>query len=176
VINLIILNGTSSSGKTTIAKVFQNICAEPYTLLTMDNFLEMSPKRNEPLKVLEISLKSMMYSVASFLYNKSNVIVDIVFYDIFDEENKNSRVYLDMLDEALDFYKIKQQIKITMIKVDADEDILLEREILRNDRHVGLVKMQKSVIHNNIIYDLELDTSKISPIKNAQKIIKKVYE
>ena len=48
---IIILNGTSSSGKTSIVKALQEVLDEPYLDAGIDKFLFMLPKRylNEPL-------------------------------------------------------------------------------------------------------------------------------
>lgn len=42
---VIIINGTSSSGKTSIVRTFQNISQEPYLDMGIDKFLWMLPKR-----------------------------------------------------------------------------------------------------------------------------------
>ena len=41
--NIIFLNGTSSSGKTVIAKALQQILDEPYLHYAVDSFLDMLP-------------------------------------------------------------------------------------------------------------------------------------
>ena len=42
---IIFLNGTSSSGKTSIAKELQQILKEPYLLVSIDNFISMLPQK-----------------------------------------------------------------------------------------------------------------------------------
>jgi len=48
---IILLNGTSSSGKTSIVKALQDSLEEPYLVMGIDRFIWMLPKRylNSPL-------------------------------------------------------------------------------------------------------------------------------
>jgi chloramphenicol 3-O-phosphotransferase len=59
---IIILNGTSSSGKTSIVKALQNVLDEPYREAGIDKFIWMLPHRyiDRPLwdEVLGLAVKA----------------------------------------------------------------------------------------------------------------------
>ena len=61
--NIIILNGTSSSGKTTIAKYLQKLLDEPYCLLEMDDFMNMGSKKFPFEKVVPPIIQSMLHTL-----------------------------------------------------------------------------------------------------------------
>ena len=42
---VILLNGTSSSGKTTLAKALQDKLAEPFMYVSLDGFFHLYPER-----------------------------------------------------------------------------------------------------------------------------------
>jgi len=78
--NVIVLNGTSSSGKTTLAREFQSQCSEVYLLCSLDAFWDMTPygipagSKNVPNMKLALAK-----SVKALSETGHNVIVDIVF-------------------------------------------------------------------------------------------------
>ncbi|MCP4176838.1 MAG: hypothetical protein GY756_03650 [bacterium] len=170
-VNFIILNGVSSSGKTSIGKIIQNISDEPYILMGKDHFIEMRSRKHNFRDLLPAIVKSSFYSAASFLYQNNNVILDYVFSDFNNTETFEPSSYIDLIEEVLIFFKIKENVRLTLVKVTADIDILLEREILRENRSIGLVERQINLIHKSIDYDMEIDTSILSPIQNARRVL-----
>jgi chloramphenicol 3-O phosphotransferase len=49
--------------------------------------------------------------------------------------------------------------------------VLEERERSRKDRTLGQARLQYPVIHKHCVYDLELDTSKLSVEECARKVL-----
>ena len=52
---IIVLNGVSSSGKTTLAKALQEALDEPYTRLSIDDFINMMPEKLIKYRVRQAS-------------------------------------------------------------------------------------------------------------------------
>jgi chloramphenicol 3-O phosphotransferase len=50
---VVILNGASSAGKTSIAKALQSVSAYPFLRLSVDDFLNMLPERHAARSVRE---------------------------------------------------------------------------------------------------------------------------
>jgi chloramphenicol 3-O phosphotransferase len=159
---LIILNGTSSSGKTTLAKYLQKLLPEPYCNLCMDVFMDMGAKKFPFDTVVPPIIASMMQSIPVFLKNNNNVIVDCVLFFPLKQ--------IQEIKDALKFHGIEEQVLIFLIKVFASKDALTEREIQRDDRQVGIAIGQIEVLHKDVKYDMEIDTTSISPLENAKKI------
>ena len=180
---IIILNGTSSSGKSTIAKELQNILAG-YTLHTgIDHFVEMLPQgfvvqsdgtnpaaaegllwvtTDDGKRVTEfrygpkaiLFLESMYRSVKAFASAGFNVIVD----DVIMNQRVLKTICQLMAGEAY----------FVGIKCSKEEAIRRARE--RGDRFPGLVETQFDIVHRHGIYDLECDTLANTPTECANAI------
>src|SRR3989338_2947037 len=86
--SIILLNGTSSSGKTTIAKLLQQLCYDnklgSYLFLSIDNFMEQAPLPVlNNLEVLAEELPRLIYAFQATIPVVAgwgvNIIVDTVF-------------------------------------------------------------------------------------------------
>ena len=59
---VIVLNGVSSSGKTTLAKAMQEAFDEPYIRLSIDDFINMMPE-----KLIKADLGNTVYKSQTIL-------------------------------------------------------------------------------------------------------------
>jgi len=85
------LNGTSSSGKTTIARALQEKLTEPYMYVSIDNYFHMYPERfllpasRAQAMVLERLVPAVVSglhrSVAALAQAGNNVLVDHLLQD-----------------------------------------------------------------------------------------------
>ena len=157
--SIILLNGTSSAGKGSIATELLKILTKPYVLFSLDNFLSDYKFNNDEESCSEYikNIKGYYLSVLSFYNEGNNIIVDTVFQDgIYD-------------------YKYTQSIfsgkKIIYIAVKCSLEELKKREINRGNRHIGLAEFQYYRVHNGVNYDYEVDTTIHSPEKCAANII-----
>ena len=155
---IIILNGTSSSGKTTLARELQSQYSAAYLLCSLDAFWDMTPYKipagsnNFP----KIKL-AMAKSVRALAETGHNVIVDIVFC--------GQKTYQEFSNILADF-------SVSFIKVDCPLYELEERELARGDRPHGLAQSQIKSTHDGVAYDLIIDTAANSPRQCAEIIIK----
>ena len=141
---IIILNGTSSAGKTSIAKQLQKQMSECYLHFQMDSFWDMVPEHIEANSENFPHLKDAMIESAYALAKTGhNLIIDIVFMP-------------DQLNALKE--KLKEFDTLTFA-ITASLEITEQREKDRNDRKIGLARSQYNKIHKNTIYDLIIDTS-----------------
>jgi chloramphenicol 3-O phosphotransferase len=155
--HVIFLNGTSSSGKTTIARALQEKLTEPYMYVSIDNYFHMYPERflrpasREQVMVLErlipAVISGLRRSVASLAQAGNNVLVDHLLQDDGAlQECVENWVGLNVL-----FVGVKCPLKITE-----------QREKKRSDRTIGTARSQFERVHAHDLYDLELDTSRLN--------------
>jgi chloramphenicol 3-O phosphotransferase len=183
---IILLNGTSSAGKTTIGKIMQDNCEEILLLYGVDIMVQLAfPEKcdNPPLnekaikliekevdgeKKVELVVSSYMHPVYRaavefyrMLSNKGyNIIVDEVLFD-----EKRVGFYFDILSDELVYF----------IGIKPDKKEVIRREETRGDRIIGLAGGLYDEVYNPLFtYDLELDTGKISPDEAAMKILELV--
>lgn len=166
-VKVILLNGTSSAGKTTIAKALQQIMDAPYLHVPVDSFEAMTPgpdklgKVGSPLwhSVFNRVLSGFHHSVAALAAAGSNLIVDHVLLQGVEPQN--------WLTECLD---VLAPFTVYFIGVHCPLEELRRRERERGDRAEGQAEGQLSRVHQHGVYDLEVDTSVLSAGQCALQI------
>jgi len=162
--HLIFLNGTSSSGKTTIAKSLQETLDALYIRASLDVFIHQLPDKilDNPQKFSE-NLNDVVHclqsSVAAQARSGMNVILDHVL------ENPA------WLDDCLSLFS---GIEVLFVAVMCPLSELERRESARGDRLVGLARYQYDRVHVHGVYDLELDTSVLSVEQCVAAIVDRV--
>lgn len=173
-VQIIILNGSGSAGKSSTARALQEICARPFLHVAMDAFLHMLPEamfghadgiifetleedgkpsvaiRTGP--VMDAAMRGMRQAIAAMAGHGNHLIVDDVI--------------LDPADEA-DYRAVLSRFEGRFVGLFAPLEILEARELARGDREIGLARWQYDRVHQGRTYDLEIDTSATTPAQNA---------
>lgn len=170
---VIFINGTSSSGKTSLLKALQKKLQEPYLDMGIDKFIWMLPSRylDRPLwdEVLGKALHAgpvgltlfsgMHHAIAAAASRGNNVIVDHAF------------VEKAWVDECTSLFA---GMNAYLIGLYCPLEVLEQREKDRKDRTLGQAGLQFDVIHKYTKYDLELDTSKLTTEECADNVIERL--
>lgn len=170
---IIILNGTSSSGKTSILRELQKILPEPHLEAGIDKFIFMMPERylERPLwdEVLGLAVTAgetgqrlfsgMHHAVAALSRSGINVIMDHVLVDPA------------WVREIVDLFN---GLPVIIVGIRCPLEVLIERESARKNRTPGQAAAQYPLLHRNMIYDVEVDTSITNPLDCARMIEKRV--
>lgn len=183
---IIILNGTSSAGKSTIAKILQDMLVEPYLHIGIDTFVFALPRRylNPPFwyEIYEYiwpeagsteglairagvrghQLMSAMHNaIAGMARSGFNVIVDHVLLD------------QQWLKECAELFA---DYTALFVGVRCPLEVVEQRERNRRDRTLGQARAQYDVVHAHAIYDVEVDTALLSPEECAQRIRQHLHD
>jgi len=179
---VIFLNGTSSAGKTTIAKALQEKAASPFLHIGIDTFLFMLPLQflfegkqaslgYEFIRVDDdagpkVIVRTGYYgkklnavkrdTLKNLLQQKFTLIIDEVLFSD---------------DEYVEYAKLLQAHKAYFISVKPPLHVCQERERQRGDRLIGLSRGVYEPTYQNKHYDLEIDSSAISPNDAAEEIL-----
>ncbi len=170
---IIVINGTSSSGKTSIVRALQERLAPPYLDMGVDRFIFMMPKRylNRPLwdDVLgkadhagaggHLLFSGMHHAIAAAARAGLNIITDHVL------------VEKQWVDECA---RLFVGLSAYLMGIQCPLEVLEERERSRKDRTLGQARLQFPVIHKYAQYDLEVDTSILSAEQCAERIIERM--
>ena len=168
---IILLNGTSSSGKTSLTKALQQILPEPYFHVCIDSFEEMMPPRlghsdsARGAQVLGAALSAMNCAISSLASAGENIIVDHVLI-----EGEKPLSWVPMLLSAIKPYVV------LYVKVYAPVEVLQRRESARGDRPRGLAEWQSTRMHTAFSYDLEIETSALAPTEAARIILNYIQQ
>jgi chloramphenicol 3-O-phosphotransferase len=159
---IIILNGVSSAGKTTVAKALQEKLDEPFFWIANDTFCDMCPEKfwnRDWVAAINQSLTAMIYTIRTFSDLGFNTIVDQVFL-----HNDAEGQLLEKCISVLSGYPV------VFVRVDCSIEELERREKARGDRDPGQAVSQIPFVHNHQIYDCVIDTSVQSPDENIEII------
>lgn len=184
---IIYLNGPSSSGKTTLAKALQKEFDLPFLHIGIDRVIGMMPEKlnnweGKPA-LLGFSWKESIdetghrvheIQTGPFARKMVQTLIEIVLtmakmghYIIIDDVSFG-KCQVDIWKEALKDYKV------IWIGLKAPLDILEAREKERGNRMQGSARAQYFQVHKDVIYDQEFDTSK-NPLETIVRTIKEHY-
>ncbi|MFK0282530.1 AAA family ATPase [Streptomyces sp. NPDC090499] len=156
---VILLNGPSSSGKTSIARELLDILDGTWFHLPVDAFHAMRCKReiaDDDLQAeIDRTVKGFHRAVAGMAAGGNNVVVDYLF-------SRRWRL-LDLLDLL-----VPEDTLLVGVRCPPAE--LERREIERGDRQRGLAAMQYGQVHSHELHDIDVDTSLHSPRECALRI------
>ncbi|MFE0464676.1 chloramphenicol phosphotransferase CPT family protein [Kitasatospora sp. NPDC058965] len=157
---ILFLNGTSSSGKSSIARELLEILDDGvYHLLAVDAFNGMRTKRELGPEELAGALRRMRAgfhrSVAAMAAAGNDVVVDHVLSEPW------------RLPDCLAVLPPEQ---VVFVGVHCPLHELARRELARGDRQVGTAAQQFPLVHAHGDYDLECDSSTASPREIAERI------
>jgi len=161
---VILLNGASSAGKSTLARNLQLLLKEAAMIFSMDDYLAMSRGKHETAldAVRESGLpfiESFHATIAEAARKGALVIVDHVIGE--------SRRWIQDLLNRLD------GIPRILVRVECRQDVLLERERRRTDRTPAPAHAQRqhAGIYRHFPHDFSIDTSADTPRKCAMRLI-----
>ena len=153
---VIVLNGASSSGKSTLARALQSaLYPDIYLYAGGDYFIQMLPQGPFPTgrkapeaREIEARLFSGFHrSIAALAHAGNNVIADHVL--VKDEWTSECKAVLTGL-------------RVVFVGVHCALDVLEARELKRGDRPAGTARWQTKCVHLGKRYDVEVDTSEMT--------------
>ncbi|WP_036184496.1 chloramphenicol phosphotransferase CPT family protein [Ureibacillus manganicus] len=158
---IIVLNGVSSSGKSSLAKELTKLLPDYFSFSIDDYDLvieKMEDRENN--RLIPIETEYFYYkNVAMFADKGVNLILDQI---IHDSKTKHT------------FYETLRDYSILLVGVHCSSEELNRREQLRGDRRIGLATSQLEFVHKQEVYDIEVNTT-VEPLSIcAQKIVERL--
>lgn len=158
---IVVLNGPSSSGKSTLSRYLCENLVEHHLHIELDAFRNMEPTNywdvGQQLAQVRVAAlcRAINATAATFSRHGQPVIVDHVL---------SSDAWHYMLEDLIG-------LPVLVIGVFCSLEILIERELTRGDRKIGLAKSQFDSIHANRHYDYIVDTSSSSASDYARLVL-----
>lgn len=180
---IILLNGTSSAGKTTVARIMQEKYSDVLLLYGVDSMVQTAfPAKCDypPFDQKAIRLESyevdghphVRLMVSSYMYPVYTAAVK--FYKMLSEQGYNLIVDELLFDSnrIRPYFEILAREKVYFIGLKPEKEVVLRREQERGDRLPGLAAGLYLEVYNPLFtYDLLLDTGKMSPEETADRIL-----
>ena len=183
----ILLNGTSSAGKTTLAKALQQKLNEPHLYVALDQYRDSLPDKYRGLNSPPGTLGYDGLNVVPIELEDGRKITSVKFGDYGKKVLHGMRlsaaalvrnglnIIIDdiLLEPAFleDYLEIFSDLNIYFIGLFCDLEEVEKREASRLGRFPGTAESQLEVCHAHGVYDLSVDTSILSPEECATRII-----
>lgn len=182
---IIILNGPSASGKSTLQQAIQKNMDKLFLAVGIDNFFDVPMPQDfvegqsyhhgvfirgvkheiddggHPIIKLingepaQKVICGMHRALAAYADEGNNLVVDYILY----ESN-----WLPDLIRSLKGYKVY------FVGITTPLEIIEQREVARATSPIGHARSHFDIVHNHEVYDIEIDTSQGDPNKAALKI------
>jgi chloramphenicol 3-O phosphotransferase len=158
--HVIILNGTSSSGKSSIANSLQHKFSGPIRTVSLDWFQSIytwGKYRGDSLAVaIDACMDEFHRCIAVISSGSDLVVVDHVF--------ESHQWYCSLVS-------LLQPKDVLMVGVHCPLNVLKLRETARGDRKIGLAEKQYNIVHQDKKYNISVDTSRFSADECADIIL-----
>ena len=166
---VVIINGASSAGKSSLLQAFLDAAAEPYLDMGLDSFLFSLSERHLLLHWPELMaeadrsgpmghriVRGMHRALAAVAAEGNNVIADHVIVEP---------------SWVKDCVTVLSPLRTYLIGLHCPADVLETRERERQDRTLGQAVKQHKKVHRDLIYDLTLDSSTLSAVDCAHVVL-----
>lgn len=180
---MIILNGGSSSGKSGIVRCLQAELPDPWLAFGCDSFVDALPERMRASDAgIEIAADGHVSVGADFLALEAawregvvamiragaRVVIDDVFLGGAASQQR-WRKALGELGEL-------GEPGVLWVGVRCESAVAAGREVARGDRARGMAAAQADLVHEGVVYDLEIDTSRTESLVCARTIAARVLD
>jgi chloramphenicol 3-O phosphotransferase len=156
-VDVVVLNGGSSSGKTSIGRRLQELLPKPWLLLGVDDLIHVAPSSlvsygpngevvlSDHWRELETAWSR---GVATMARAGAGVLIDDVFLDGANSQQRTND-HLEGLD-------------VLWVGVHCAPEVAAARERARGDRPAGMAAAQARAVHRGVNYDVGVDSSSSS--------------
>ena len=186
---VIFLNGSSSAGKTTLAHALQELLPEPWQHMALDQFRDGLPAKyrglNSPadsagaqgLNVVPVHEAQRSYTAIRF-GGAGKAVLAAMRRAIALMAREGVNVIIDDIilesEFLVDYLQVMQGIPLYFIGVRCPLEVISEREAQRPGRFPGTALGHFDQCHAHGLYDLEVDTSKLSPPACAKQVLARI--
>jgi chloramphenicol 3-O phosphotransferase len=168
---VIVLNGGSSAGKSGIARCLQAVLPDPWLAFGVDTLIQAMPGSSR-MSAAGIEFASdgevnvgpefrtlealWIEGVAAMARAGARIILDEIFLGGAASQQRWKKA-LDLL-------------QVLWIGVRCESAVAAGREIARGDRVIGMAASQAEVVHQGVVYDLQVDTTHTEALECARAI------
>lgn len=182
-VQIIYLNGPSSSGKTTFAKAIQEALETPFLHIGIDKIIGWMP---EKINNWTGGSAPLGYSWHKRIDETGHVMQELMVGPYAKKITKTFQQIVVLLakegysliiddvsfgkNEVNGWREILKDFSVLWVGVVAPLPVLEERENERSNRILGSARAQFYTVHNDVTYDITINTHDTSLTTNLQKI------
>jgi chloramphenicol 3-O phosphotransferase len=172
---MIILNGGSSSGKSGVIRCLQAVLPDPWLAFGCDSFVEALPARMQDSDAGVAFAPDGGVSVgAGFRALEAAWIAGVVATARAGARIIIDEVFLGGAASQQRWQRALGGLDVLWVGVRCDSAVAAGREIARGDRVRGMAELQADLVHEGVVYDMEVDTTRTEALVCAQAIAARV--
>ncbi|MCP4320839.1 MAG: AAA family ATPase [Psychromonas sp.] len=169
---IILLNGTGSSGKTSIAKQLQEDLPYQFLNFSIDSILYALPESDLNNMIKGETIDRAGYDYAQLVDGYHRCLPSLLEAGCFLIIDN---AWIDTL-QVKQLFKLIKNYRCCLIAVKCDLPVAQAREIKRGDRAIGLAEYEFPLVHQTMCYDFHIDSSDQPPQQSSEKIINYLNE
>jgi len=170
---VVVLNGGSSAGTTSIARALQQLLPQPWLTVGVDVLGDALPRSGPQALVTfgdrgEVLVAPGYRAVQRVWYRGLATVAAAGIGLVLDEVFLRGAAGQRELAEAL------TGLDVLWVGVHCDADVAAARELTRPDRVTGMAESQAELVHQGVVYDVEVDTTAASPSRCALQVLERM--
>ncbi|RLP75361.1 chloramphenicol phosphotransferase [Mycetocola tolaasinivorans] len=173
--DVIVINGGSSSGKSTLVRALQAALPSPWLSVSIDTFVDALPATmREGNTGIDFAPDGGVSVGADFrrlerawtrgIAEMARAGAPIILDDVFLSGGESQARLLAQLEG----------LRVLWVGAHCSPDTAEAREATRPDRTPGMAVMQAELVHRGVRYDLDVDTGALTPEAAARLIVERV--
>jgi chloramphenicol 3-O phosphotransferase len=172
---VIILNGGSSSGKSGIVRCLQAVLPDPWLAFGTDTLVQaMPPSSQMPAGGIEFAADGEVIVGPEFRRLEAAWIEGVAAMARAGARIIVDEVFLGGAASQLRWKKALDTLQVLWVGVRCESGVAAGREIARGDRAIGMAAYQAEVVHQGVVYDLQVDTTHTEALECARAIAARV--
>lgn len=164
--DLILLNGASSSGKTSVSKCLQELLLPRiYLGYSIDNILYSLPPSALKRMTSGQDISDLDYSkLVHSYYESAHTLLSSGNFLVMDDAVTEPEIARKLETRFADF-------RMLTVGLHCSLEALKARELARGDRTIGEAEWQFPQVHRHLKYSLEIDSTQASPEALSRQIM-----
>jgi chloramphenicol 3-O phosphotransferase len=168
---MIILNGGSSSGKSAILRCLQAVLPDPWLAFGCDSFVDALPaKMRASGEGIEFAANGDVSVGAGFRALEAAWMDGVVAMARAGARVIVDDVFLGGAGSQQRWQKALAGLAVVWVGVRCESAVAAGREVARGDRIQGMAASQADVVHEGVLYDMEVDTTRTESLTCARSI------
>ncbi len=168
---VVVINGASSAGKTSIARAMQDQLGGWWLHFGVDSLIGSMPRgmfgtvdghsigADGSISTgpgWRLAHDRWQIALRALVETGADLIIDEVFLEGVRDQQRWGHALRDM--------------RVSWVGVRCDVEVAVAREVARGDR-ANLARMQSAIVHQDVQYDAEVDTTSLTPQDAARQLI-----
>jgi chloramphenicol 3-O phosphotransferase len=168
---VIVLNGGSSSGKSGIARCLQAVLPDPWLVIGVDTLIRAMPvSSRRSVAGIEFASDGAVIVGPEFRALEAAWIKGVAVMAHAGARIIVDEVFLGGVASQQRWKKALGTLQVLWVGVRCESAVAAGREIARGDRVIGQAASQADVVHQGVVYDLQVDTTHAEALECARAV------